>query len=134
MVGYQFDAHLHTRPLKNARYRVVTPTCWLLRDGCDSGFGEAIPCEETSRAAAQPLRRRQAPVSSVAPARQEAGPLAILDPPRWEAPLGRIAGAYARERGLFRTQRLPNAAGASTGCCNDCDAATRRESRDGKIS
>src|ERR1700754_3063318 len=110
MVGHQFNAH--TGHLNKWAICGVTRTYRSLRGGFDTRFGEAIPCDETSRVTAQPLRRRQAPVSSGAPARREAGPLAILDPPRSEAPLGRVAGAYARERGLFRNPRLPNAAGA----------------------
>src|SRR5689334_9019610 len=121
MVGHQFDVHLHTGHLKKWAMR-RTRTYRPLRGDCDARFGEAIPCEETSRGDAQPLRRRQAPASSGAPVRQEAAPLAVPDPLRSEAPLGRVAEAYARERGLFRTPRLPNAAGASPGCCDDCDA------------
>ena len=91
---------------------------------------QTISCEQTSRAAAQSLRRRPAPVSSGGPARQEAGP----DPARSEAPLERGAGAYVRERGLFRVLQLLNAAGASRGSCCECDLAGRQESIDAEIS
>src|SRR5262245_15838873 len=134
MVSHQFDARLHTGHLKKWAICGVMRAYRSLRGGFDARFGEAILCEETSRAAAQPLRRRQAPVSSGAPARQEAGPPAKLDPPRSEAPLGRVAGAYARARGLLQNPRPPSAAGAGPGCYNDCDAAARQETRDVEIS
>src|ERR1700754_679134 len=132
MVGHQFNAH--TGHLKKWAICRVTRTYWSLRGGFDTRFGEAIPCDETSRVAAQPLRRRQALASSGAPAGREAAPPAIPDHPRSEALLGTVTGAYAPERGLFRDPRLPDAAGAGPGCCDDCDAAARRETRDVEIS
>lgn len=52
--------------------------------------------EETSRAAAKPLRRRRALVSSGGPARREAVPPATPGLPRSEQPLGKIVGAYVQ--------------------------------------